>query len=305
MKLLNKLERKYGKYAIHNLTLYLIIGYVIGYVLEMINSDWYFALSLDPYLILKGQVWRLVTWVIAPPSSLSIFTIIMLFFYYSIGTTLENTWGAFKYNVYLFSGLFFTIVAVFIIYFAFPFSTFATELAGISEAEFLEMAKAYSKTIAEVKGAIISQYVSTYYINMSIFLLFATLFPEMQVMLYFVIPVKIKWLAYLYVLLMIYDMYYFGWIGRIVVIVSLFNFLLFFIMIKKSKGLSLKERKRKADYHKKVYTAKAMYEGGARHKCAICGRTELDDPNLTFRYCSKCSGSKEYCNDHLFSHEHV
>ena len=155
-----------------------------------------------------------------------------------------------------------------------------------------------------VKGYIISLFVSTYYINLSIFLLFAALYPNMEVMLYFVIPVKIKWLAYLDVAIMVYNIYQYGFVCGVIVIASLLNFLIFFVLIMQAKGKTPANTKRKREFQKKVYSAKSVYEGGARHKCAICGRTELDNPNLTFRYCSKCTGSKEYCEDHLFTHEH-
>ncbi|MBQ9503786.1 MAG: hypothetical protein IJU93_02140, partial [Lachnospiraceae bacterium] len=110
MNWLNKLERKFGRYAISGLTRYMILSYVIGYLFSltgMINggSGLLGLINLNPYLIFHGQVWRLVTWVLMPPGTLSIFTVIMLFFYYSLGTALEQTWGTFRYNVYIFSGL--------------------------------------------------------------------------------------------------------------------------------------------------------------------------------------------------------
>ncbi|MDE5965335.1 MAG: hypothetical protein K2G89_00675, partial [Lachnospiraceae bacterium] len=114
MSFLNKLERKFGRYAIRNLSLYLIIGYIIGYVFDMMGILAFF--TLNPTLILKGQIWRLVTWIITPPDGLSIFTVIMLYFYYSIGTDLERTWGTFRYNVYIFSGMLFTAVGTMLLY---------------------------------------------------------------------------------------------------------------------------------------------------------------------------------------------
>ena len=116
MKLLNKLERKFGAYAIRNLTLYIIVTYIIGYVLEFAGGNLTAYLYLDPYYILHGQIWRLVSWLLVPPSSLNIFTIIMLFFYYSIGNSLEQTWGTFRYNVYIFGGILWTIIGAFVLY---------------------------------------------------------------------------------------------------------------------------------------------------------------------------------------------
>lgn len=101
-----QIRKKFGKYAIHNLTMVLIMCYVAGYVIELMGSaagnNLLGFLTLDPYRILHGQIWRLVTWVLVPPDSLDIFTIIMLFFYYSLGSTLERTWGTYRYNVYIF-----------------------------------------------------------------------------------------------------------------------------------------------------------------------------------------------------------
>ena len=111
---MSKFEKKFGKYAISNLSLILILCYVVGYVIQLINSDFLLYLTLNPYAILHGQVWRLFTWIIVPPSSLDPFTIIMLLFYYNIGTTLERTWGVYRYNVYILSGMLFTVIGSFV-----------------------------------------------------------------------------------------------------------------------------------------------------------------------------------------------
>lgn len=149
MNFLDKMERKYGRYAIQNLPMFIIATYVAGYVLELLTPGMFAYLTLEPYYILHGQIWRLVTWVLIPPSSLDIFTVIMLFFYFSIGRTLEQTWGAFRFNVYIFSGLLFTVLGAFLLY----------ALTGAV--------------------GIIGYYFSTYYINMSIFLAFALTYPDM------------------------------------------------------------------------------------------------------------------------------
>ena len=312
-KLLDKAERKYGKYAISNLSLYIIIAYVIGYILQMTGTMDF--LRLNPYEILHGQVWRIVTWIIVPPSSLGIFTIIMLFFYYSLGRSLEMTWGAFRYNVYIFSGMIFTLVGAFLLYAFFAFA---------------------SPNNPQEVGYVISMYVTTYYVNMSIFLVFAALYPDMQVLLYFIIPIKIKWMAILYAVLMVFDVFSSKALPIIIIrgvilFASLLNFLLFFLGSRDLKRYSYAERKRKADFFNSVNQGRAAHnsaQGAAanrstdagrfsrsgnatassgkisKHKCAICGRTELDNPDLEFRFCSKCNGNYEYCNEHLFSHKH-
>ena len=115
---MSKFEKKFGKYAIPNLTLVLIMCYVAGYIIQLMGAaggtNLLGFLTLDPYRILHGQIWRLVTWVIVPPDSLDIFTIIMLLFYYNLGTALERTWGTYRYNVYIFSGMLFTIAGSFL-----------------------------------------------------------------------------------------------------------------------------------------------------------------------------------------------
>ena len=153
---------------------------------------------------------------------------------------------------------------------------------------------------------------STYYISLSIFLGFAISFPDMQVLLYFIIPIKIKWLAYLDVALLAYSMITSimsgNWAGCVVILCSLANVLVFFLMTRKGKRGSFQQNRRRKEFKKAVSRGEAEYRnpnGITKHKCAICGRTEKDDPNLEFRFCSRCNGNYEYCQDHLFTHEHV
>lgn len=277
MNFLNKMERKFGRYAIRNLTKYLILFYVIGYILSFLGNATGFPvfayLTMNPSLVLHGQIWRLFTWVLIPPSGLDIFTIIMLFFYYSLGTSLERTWGDFRYNVYIFSGMLFTVIGSFLMYFIMgPMSI-------------------YMGTI------------STYYINLSIFLAFAASYPDMQVMLYFIIPVKIKWMAYLDIAYLTYAFIRSGWMGRMTIIASLLNFILFFLLTRNYNRINPKEVHRRQQFKKAVHPK--MAPGVSKHKCAVCGRTEKDGDHLEFRFCSKCNGNYEYCQDHLFTHEHV
>lgn len=275
MNFLNKMERKLGRYAIHNLSMYIIGTYVIGYVLYfMAPGVLYDYLSLEPYYILRGQIWRLVTWVLIPPESPGIFTIIMLMLYYSLGSSLERSWGAFRYNVYIFLGLLSTVVGAFILYFV---------LGG--------------------NGIFGSVLFSTYYINMSIFLAFAVCYPDMELLLYFIIPIKIKWMGILYGIFIVVSFVQTSWVGKVAIIASLFNFIVYFFMTRNYQRVSPKEIRRKQNFKRQVH--QGMDSGITKHKCAVCGRTELDGDNLEFRFCSKCSGNYEYCQDHLFTHQHV
>ena len=282
MNILNKLERKLGRYAISNLTLYIIGTYVLGYLLQFFAGNLIRYFYLDPYLILHGQVWRLVTWLLVPPWQFSVLVLITLWFYYFIGNTLERSWGTFRYNFYIFSGILTTIVGAFVLY-------------GVSALLYGgQMGAMYSQLYA---GAF-----STYYISMSIFLGFALTYPDMQVLLMFVIPIKMKYLAVFDVALLAYSMIQpgSGWGIRVVILSSLLNVLIFFLATRRYHTISPKEVRRKQAYRRQMRQA----AGGTKHKCAVCGRTEQDGENLEFRYCSKCDGNYEYCQDHLFTHTH-
>lgn len=272
---LDKMERRFGRYAIRNLTMYLLAGYAIGYLLSFTMPQLLTYFTLEPALILKGQVWRLLSWVIIPPNDNIIFVIFMMLLYYSLGNTLESYWGAFRYNVYIFSGILFTVIGAFIV----------------------------NGLIGGVTG--FGSLYSTYYINMSIFLACASIMPDYQLLLYGIIPVKMKWLAILDVVLLAVDAVQGGLIIRIVIIASLLNFIIFFFCNRNLRGHSAKQAVRRKKFQKQISRPQNQYAGGAKHRCAVCGRTELDDPTLEFRYCSKCNGNYEYCQDHLFTHEHV
>ena len=253
---LDKMERRFGRYAIRNLTMYLLAGYAIGYLLSFTMPQLLTYFTLEPALILKGQVWRLLSWVIIPPNDNIIFVIFMMLLYYSLGNTLESYWGAFRYNVYIFSGILFTVIGAFIV----------------------------NGLIGGITG--FGSLYSTYYINMSIFLACASIMPDYQLLLYGIIPIKMKWLAILDVVLLAVDAVQGGLIIRIVIIASLLNFIIFFFCNRNLRGHSPKQVARRKKFQKQISRPQNQYAGGAKHRCAVCGRTELDDPTLEFRYCS-------------------
>ena len=284
MKFIDKLERKFGRFGIPNLTIYMIVCYVIGYALMIVNPGILNWLSLEPAYILRGQVWRLVTWVLYPPSTSGVlwFAIAVLFFYYPIGTSLERTIGTFKYTLYILSGVIFTILGAFILYFL---------LGG---------------------NVLVGNVFSTYYISLSTFLAYAMCYPDMQVLLMFIIPVKMKWMAIFYVVIVVYEMIQYvmagAWYLVIPIVASLLNFIIFYFGTKDFSRYNPKEIHRRNEYRRAMEPQGRMKSGSGsvtKHKCAICGRTELDDPNLEFRFCSRCNGNYEYCQDHLFTHTHV
>ena len=288
MRFIDKLERKYGRYGIENLTMYIIISYVLGYALMYINPGALSMLSLNVTKILQGQVWRLITWIVYPPSTSSPlwFVIAILFFYYPISASLEHTWGKFKFTLYILSGMIFTVIAAFILHFV---------MGGVLDG----------------LGGIIF---STYYISLSIFLAYSLTYPDMTVLLMFVIPIKMKWMSIVYAALVIYDVArYFmngAWFMALPIIASLLNFVIFFLGTRDFNRYNPKEIHRKNEFKRAVNggSKTVPFPGNSnavtKHKCTVCGRTEKDDPNLEFRFCSKCNGNYEYCQDHLYTHIH-
>ena len=280
MNWLDKLERKLGRYAIPNLTVYLLAGYVIGFAVMNFMPSLLNWLTLEPGLIIRGQLWRIISWVLIPPSSSLISLIFLVLLYYSLGSALERTWGTFRYNVYIFSGILFTVAAAFLLYGAL-YLIYGVEFSLLSVGM-----------------------ISTNYITMSIFLAFAAIYPDMEVLLYFILPIKMKWMALVYAAMAVYYFIQGGLATRVAIAASLLNFVIFFLSSRNTRRFGPREQARKAKFRKQS-RPHMTYAGGARHRCAVCGRTELDDPNLEFRFCSKCRGNYEYCQDHLFTHEHV
>ncbi len=285
------MEMKYGRYAINNLTIYIIGLYIVGYILKLapagVNITSY--LTLNPYLILKGQVWRLVSWVLIPPGAASIWLIITLYFYYFIGTTMERTIGAFRYNVFIFGGIIFMLLSAFATYGVYY------AIAGGNEVLLASMMAAFSSEF------------STYYIQEMVFLSFALSYADLQLLLMFIIPVKGKYLGIFYAALLGFNAVYYGIIGHyyhilFVILFQFANLFLFYLQTGRLSHLKPKEVKRRHDFQR---NAKMMPKGVTRHKCAVCGRTESSNPELEFRFCSKCNGNYEYCQDHLFTHQHV
>jgi hypothetical protein len=290
---MSNFEKRFGKYAIKNVSLVLILCYGIGYIIGRVNPTFLQFLSLDPYQILHGQVWRIVTWIISPPQQSDIFIfLIMLLFLYSIGTALERTWGTYRYNIYLLNGVLFTVAGSFIAM-ALSYLFFNDLLSGAGN--------------AEIAFANASSLFTTYYIYTSIFLAYAVTFPEAQVLLMFIIPIKVKWLGVIYGAMVVFELLFtrglpfYLMFQRLAILASLLNFLLFWFRSKNRMHMSPKQIKRRQQFKRDVKSHPMV----TKHKCAICGRSEDDDPTLEFRFCSKCNGNYEYCQHHLFTHEHV
>lgn len=308
---LNKMERKYGRFAIPDLTRYVVGLYCIGAILGMASQigflpDIYYNwLCLDMKAVFHGQIWRLFTYLLEPygfSSGLSfligvLFFVIQVNLFFLFGRSLEQAWGTFRYNLYFFSGYVLNIVAAIFLY---------------------------------ISPLHIQIYFSGFqYIYWAMFFAFALIQPDIELLLYFLIPIKVKWLALLDGIYMLYQivtnlvtgirylgmgafspLQTYGWMHisqAAAIVIAMANFLIFFFMTRNYRRISPREHRRKWEFKRKMkHAAAGTGRGGAvRHRCAICGRTQEEFPNLEFRYCSKCEGNYEYCSDHLFTHQHV
>lgn len=198
MTFYQKLERRFGKYAVPNLMKYICVIYVVGYLIQMFNPLLYFYyLDLDAEAILHGHIWRIITFIFYPPSTSFLWMIVALFVYYSLGMALERVWGTFKYNFFYFTGVILLVLAAILIYL--------------------------------VTGYSVQLYPT--YMTFSIFLAYALTFPETTFLLYFIIPIKAKWLAIAEVVLYLFYFVALPGLGnKVAILVSLLNVALFFLL---------------------------------------------------------------------------
>ena len=260
MKLIDQLDRKIGRFAIPNLTIYLIAGQSFFYLMYMTEKLERSATYFSANYLMAGEWWRLFTLPFDPPRQSLIFAAIAWYFFYMLGSTLEAHWGAFRYNIYLFLGCAITVAASFLV-------------------------PAYPVNNAFLAG--------------SIFLAFATLFPEYEILLFFVLPVRIKWLALLTWLSYAYQIVFGDWATRLMILAAIANYLVFFAS----------DIFRTVKYGRKQITKKAVRmtkkEDGPSHRCTTCGITDKSHPDMDFRYCPQCNGQHGYCREHIFGHQHI
>jgi hypothetical protein len=270
---------KHPRFGIPKLMMYIVIGNILVWLFGQMDTTgtMYSLLYFDPALFCRGQVWRLVTFALVPESSGLLWLAISLYFYYFIGTAIEREWGAGKFTIYYFSGLVLTAL--------------------------------YSLILYWIAGTRVL--VSATYVNLSLFFAFATLWPEQRVLLFFIIPVKMKWLAWVDAAFFLLEIVQYLLAGRIglalVPVVAMLGYLVFcggwlvdFLRPsharQKAKTIQFKQAVKKAqrEQDSRPYT----------RKCAVCGRTDTDNPGLEFRYCSRCQGYHCFCQDHINNHVH-
>ena len=273
---------RHPNFGIPNLMKIIVIGTVVVYCLYLLTGGQSSAISFLSFNLvdlLHGEIWRLITFIFVPTNSNPIWLIISLFFYYYVGTTLEREWGTAKFNIYYFSGMALTLLCVII----------------------LSLATGVNYSLA-----------STSYINMSMFFAFAMLYPDAIVLL-LIIPVKIKYLAWFFAALFAVDilisLFSLSLSGVLLPIVALLNFFIFFAndllaWIRRMTGRTAHRASPKTIHYKKA-VKEQMKDKGYHHKCAVCGKTDTDYPDLEFRYCSKCNGYYCYCSEHINNHIHI
>lgn len=266
---------RHPRFGIHNLMLYIVIGNAIVWIFSLMDTSGLFTayLVFSPYHILHGQIWRLVTFVLVPSNS-GIWLFIWLYFYYFIGSSLEREWGSGQFTIYYISGMVFAAVFGMIVYF----------ITGVS----------YGMTAR--------------YINLSMFFAFATLYPDTRVLLFFIIPIKIKWLAYLDAALFAVEVLTGSLPMNLLPIVAVVNYFLFcggwlFDMFSSER---VRQRKNSSRFKSEIH--RIEYDRSSRRynrRCEVCGKTDTDFPDMEFRYCSRCSGYHCYCMEHINNHIHV
>jgi len=288
------LYRNHDK-GIPNLMLYIVIGSAIVSIMTQVtgNPILYSYLCFDKGLILQGQVWRLFTYVFTENIGNHIFlTLIFCYFFYMLGRRIEMTMGTFKFNLFYFSGV--LIMDVFAMIFAPMPYTYPI---------YLNMA---------------------WYLHLSMLLMFATTNPDAQFLVLYFIPVKAWFMGIVYILMIGMEVFTYSAIfpHNLFPLVGLSSYLIFagrdvlnlfpFIPRRSPYQRSLRKAKRKKSTTEQPKTGsipfrpKADYSrGDFNHRCTVCGRTDVTDPQLEFRYCSRCSGYHCYCEDHINNHEHV
>ena len=281
---------KHRDMGIPNLMLYLCVGTAVVYLFSMITKNYflYDILSFNRDMILQGQIWRLITYPLLTYQSNILLQLLYLVCYYSLGRAIENTWGTLRFNLFYLSGV----------------------------------------LMMDIYCMIFGGYADVYYLNTSLFLSYATMYPNAEFLILFIIPIKAWVLGLFDLVLVLIGLFSYPFPENLFSVISLANYFLFFgksvlnliplswkanvrrLFRRKSQsqaGTPTREKPkvvpfpRAGSYEASVATVRAPYT----HKCTICGRTDESNPELEFRYCSRCNGYHCYCQDHISNHTHV
>ena len=273
--------------GIPNLMLYIAVGTAIVYLMSKMTNNYvlYDVLCFNRAAIFQGQIWRLFTYPLTHYNGNMMLQLISLLCYYSLGRAMENQWGTFKFNLFYFTGV----------------------------------------VLMDIYGLIFGCAADVYYLNMSLFLSYATMYPQAGFLLFFIIPVKAWIFALLDLFIILYGLVLYPFPYNLFPVIALANYFLFFgrdvlnviplswrtnarRLFKKGKQTKTAPQQPKVipfpnagSYEATTAKPKAPYT----HRCTICEKTDISDPDLEFRYCSKCSGYHCYCQDHISNHAHI
>lgn len=289
----NRFCFRHRNWGIPNLMLYICLGSGLLYLYSYVSRSYtlYYWLLFSKELILQGQVWRLITYPLTYPFSLfpafggidMFTTILSLVCYYSLARAVENVWGTFRFNLFYFSGI----------------------------------------LLMDIYAMIFPCMATADYVHLSLLLAFVTLYPDTHFLLFFIIPVKAWVLALLDLFLVVYALLANPFPYNLFPVVALVNYFLFFgkdvanlfplswranfmrLFRKKKKYAPEQPRAvpfpKAGSYEAEVARPTAPYT----HRCTVCGRTDVSNPELEFRYCSRCSGYHCYCQEHISNHSHI
>ena len=270
--------------GIPNLMLYIALGSAVVYLMSEMSGNYilYNLLYFDRSSILQGQVWRLFTYPLTYRIDNFLLMAVSLLCYYSIGRAMENIWGTLRFNLFYFTGV----------------------------------------LLMDVYCMIFGGTASVTYLNLSLFLSYATLYPDAQFLFLFIIPIKARIFALVDLAIVVLDLVTYRFPYNLFSVISLANYFLFFgkdvlnvippswrangsrLFRKKSARPQKKAKIIEFDagsYEASKATVKAPYT----HRCTICGRTDISNPELEFRYCSRCKGYYCYCEEHISNHSHI
>jgi membrane associated rhomboid family serine protease len=267
--------------GIPNLMLYIALGTAIVYLMSQMAGNYtlYYLLCFDRTRILQGEIWRLFTYPLTYRINNLMLMAVSLFCYYSLGQAMENIWGTLRFNLFYLTGV----------------------------------------IMMDVYCMIFGGTASVTYLNLSLFLSYATLFPDAGFLLFFIIPVKAWLFALVDLALVVYGLLVYPFPYNLFSVISLANYFLFFgkdvlnvlplsWRIRAKRGF-----KNQSQQKPKVIqfdaasrsSAKSAPQAAYTHRCTICGRTDVSNPELEFRYCSRCNGYYCYCEDHISNHSHI
>lgn len=271
--------------GVPNLMLYIVLGTAVVYLITELSGNYYLysLLYFDRNLILQGQVWRLITYPLTYNAGNLLLTAISLFCYYSLGRAMENVWGTLRFNLFYLTGV----------------------------------------VMMDIYCLIFGGYASVTYLNLSLFLSYATMYPDAHFLLFFIIPVKAWIFALLDLILVVVDLFGSPFPSNLFSVISLANYFLFFgkdvlnvipmswrvnarRLFRKGQNKASTQRPKVIQFNAGSYEAStAAPKAPYTHRCTVCGRTDISHPDLEFRYCSRCNGYYCYCEDHISNHSHI